>query len=275
MTKRDRLHHWAIGITFGVVVIYLLLLVVLVRDSLPALSWAFIVRPPEELRPGGGVGPELLNTLSMVGLALGILVPLALGVSVATSEHYRGHRWIDNVTQLSRVFISLPGVVIGLVAYRILIAQWGWPLSVMSGVLVLVVMNWPLLATIAGDAFRAVPETVRDASLALGATEVQTWRRAVLPSSLPELASGLGLVAARMVGESAALIFTAGVNVAPHWGLWAPGETLAVHLWYIRTEGLMPDAAGQAAATGVILVVLVAGILWVTQKLATWLKDRH
>ncbi|MDA8193610.1 MAG: ABC transporter permease subunit [Thermaerobacter sp.] len=269
------LHRAALGLAGVTGLVYAAMLASLLRDGWPLLSWRFLLGLPRELEAGGGVAPEILNTFSMVMMAMAVIAPLGLAVAVQRVEYGRDVWWTRELDRWSRVFLSVPGIVVGLVAYRVLVAELGWPVSILTGTVALAVLNWPFVAVSAGDALAGVPESLREGSLALGTTRWQTWLFAVLPEALPSLVNGLGLAAARMIGESAALIFTAGVNVSPHWGLAAPGETLAVHLWYIRTEGLMPDATGQAAATGIVLLGLVIALLWASQRLALWLERRH
>ncbi|MCL8206659.1 MAG: ABC transporter permease subunit [Actinomycetia bacterium] len=245
----------------------------LVVRAMPVLSWRFLLEPARELEPGGGVGPELVNTLVMVGGALATSVPLGLAAAILRVEYLRAGRWAEALETAATLLAALPSVVVGLGVFVFLVGGLHWPFSRLTGTVALFVLNVPWVAQTAMAALARVPDTLREASLALGATRFQTVVRVVLPWAWPALATGIGIGAARLLGESAALIFSAGVN-AGGGGIWAPGATLAVHLWYVRTEGLMPDADHVAAATGVVLLALVSLGLALGYGLAAMLSRR-
>lgn len=256
-----------------VLILFIAIIGDLVWQSLGVLSWHFLWNPPSETAPGG-IGPELLNTLVMVGMASLISVPLGLAGAIFRVEYGGSPGFLKVFDRVRYTFLSLPTIVIGLLVYQWVVVGLGWPLSIRSGIVALVVMNWPFVVNIGIEALGGVPDADRETSMALGATRAQTLWRIVFPSALPALVAGLGVSTARLLGESAALIFTAGINVAVHWSWSTPGETLAVHLWYLRTESLAPHANAEAAGTGVVLLGLVALVLYLTQKIAHWLKPR-
>jgi phosphate transport system permease protein len=247
----------------------------LVVTALPVLSWHFVLAAPSHRAPGGGVGPLLGNTVYEVTVALAVSVPVGLGAAILRAE-YLSAAWGTALEATADVLASLPSVVVGLGLFLLLIDLAHWPFSRLSGMAALVVLNTPWVAATAMRLLAAVPTAWREASWALGATRLQTLVRVVLPSLVPGLAATVGLGAARMAGESAALLYTAGTNgpATGGLGLWLPGGTLAVHLFYVRTEGLMPDADGVAAATGVVLLLLVAAWLAAGQALARWWAHR-
>ena len=192
----------------------------------------------------------------MVALAECFSVPLGLATAVWLSEFAPPSPILHRLERILIGFQSIPAIVVGLVAYQLLIGRMGWPLSVGTGTVALAALNVPQVVVFSRLAMGAVPESLREGSYALGATSLQTVWRMVLPASLASLVDQLGLSVARLVGETALLIFTAGINVGPRWGWFQPGETLAIHLWYVRTEGLMPDRASVSAQTGILLVAL-------------------
>ena len=266
-------HRLALVGTLFVLALFLGIIGDLVWKSLGLWSWHFLWSPPSEMGRGG-IGPELLNTLIMVGVASVISLPIGLAAAVFRVEYGGSPGFLKIFDRVRFTWMSLPTIVIGLLVYQWVVVGLGWPLSIRSGIVALVVMNWPFVVNIGVDALAGVPDASREGSLALGATRSQTLHRIVFPSALPALVAGLGMSTARLLGESAALIFTAGLNVAVHWSWSMPGETLAVHLWYLRTESLAPLANAEAAATGVVLLVLVALVLYLTQKIAHWLRPR-
>lgn len=243
----------------------------LVAQGVPHLNWHFLTAAPSEFQPRGGIGPELVNTVVMVLAAEALSWPLAWAAAIWRVEYAPRPTLVRVYDLLLMAFQSLPGIALALVLFSVLVIDWGWPLSVATGTVALAVLNWPVAAVLCQEAMARVPEAWREGSWALGATRFQTLTRIVIPAALPDLAAGLGLSLARLSGETAVLIFTAGVNVGPQWGWFEPGETLAVHLWYVRTEGLMPDRGAVAAATGTVLLALVAlGVLggrWLARRL--------
>lgn len=243
----------------------------LLMTGLSHVNWTFLTAFPQE-SGAGGIMPELVNSLVMVGLAMLVSGPLALGAAIYRREYIQSPRWGRWWDRYRQVFLSVPSVVVGLFIYQVAIDWWRWPVSVMTGTLALIWINWPWAVTVADEAIRQVADSYRDASLALGANRVQMLRTVVLPVAMPNLIQAAGMAAARLLGESAALIMTAGVNVSPHFSLWGPGETLAVHLWYIRSEGLMPNRDALAAATGIVLLGLIGVLLWSSRRIARWFE---
>ena len=252
---------WALGGAAAVLMAWVVLGIVV--EAAPLLGFGLWARDAATFLP------LIENTLYMVGTALVVSVPLGLAAAVARTEYLPGPRgrWLQGVAAL---LASLPSVVVGLGLFLLLVDAWHLPVSRLTGMVALVVINLPWVAASTMSLLSAVPENLRDASLALGGTRLQTALRVVLPRALPALVSGLGVGGARMLGESAALLYTAGINAAPGagWNLMAPGGTLAVHLFYMRTESLAPDANGVAAVTGVILLALLAVLLLLGHALA-------
>ena len=266
MRRGWRAHSIALVLALLGMGVFLAIVVSLIQEGLPAISWRFLTG----WSTSESIGPELLNTLVMVGMTLIVTIPLGLMTAIYQEEyHYNPAK--KRVATLSRVratLLSAPTIVVALVVYRIAVGWWHWPVSVLTGVLTLSVINWPFLATLSAQALRGVPDSYRQASLALGASRLQTTRGVVLPAALGFLVEGWGLAFARLAGESAALIVTAGVNVSRHWSLFGPGETLAVHIWYIRTEGVSLNRGAEAAATGVVLMALIAVVVWAFGRLS-------
>lgn len=270
--RRGRRVH-AIALALGLLggLVFLAIVASLIQEGLPVISWRFLTG----WSTSESIGPELLNTVVMVGMTLIVTIPLGLMTAIY-QEEYRQNPAKKRVVTVSRVrstLLSAPTIVVALVVYRIAVGWWHWPVSVLTGVLTLSVINWPFLATISLQALQGVPDSYREASLALGASRFQTTRGVVLPAALGFLVEGWGLAFARLAGESAALIVTAGVNVSRHWSLFGPGETLAVHIWYIRTEGVSFNRGAEAAATGVVLMALIAVVVWAFGRLSRLLGN--
>ncbi|NMP22140.1 ABC transporter permease subunit [Sulfobacillus sp. DSM 109850] len=249
---------------------FVLVLASVLLNGWPDLTWHFLSSWPDAAAGGDGILPELINTTVMVGLALVITAPLGLMVAVYQTEYRQRRR--PPLERVRGTWLAAPTIVIGLVVYRVAVGWFHWPISLLTGTLALAVINWPFMVSISESALGGVPASYRQASLALGASRFETVVRVVIPAAAAPLIEGLGMAAARMAGESAALIVTAGINVSRHWGLLAPGETLAVHIWYLRTEGLAAGRDAASAATGVVLLTLVTVVLWISRRIARWFE---
>jgi phosphate transport system permease protein len=224
------------------------------------ISWKFLTSPPSEIETGGGIGPELFNTFYILILSLAFSLPVGLGAGIYLAE-YAKKTWLTDLVRLSTESLaSVPSVVFGLFGSIIFVTAFKLGFTILGGAATLALLNLPVLVRVTEEAIRAVPFSYREASYSLGATKWQTVYRVILPSALPALITGVNLVAGRALGESAILIFTAGLSVSRKlfdFSLMAPGETLAVHLWYVRSEGLVSDANAIANGSAAVLILVV------------------
>lgn len=254
---------WLIG--FAILGILVWFLYKILSAGLPHLSWDFITGRPKELTSGGGVGPMLFNSFYILILSLLFSVPFGIGAGIWLAEYAKKNWFTDLVRLSTEMLASVPSIVFGLFGMLVFVTVFGLGFSIIGGALTLALLNLPVLVRVTEETLRAVPQSYREASLALGATKWQTIRLVLIPASLAGLVTGVTLVAGRALGESAILIFTAGTSVsrhAPELDPFAVGETLAVHLWYVRSEALVPDALqiAEGAAALLVLVVLIMNL---------------
>lgn len=263
-------------IAFLIVCVLAGLLGYILVKGLPEISWKFLSTPPQSFQAGGGIAPELWNSFYMLVITMIISVPIAIGAGIYMSE-YAKQNWItDFVRTMIEVLSSLPSIVVGLFGFLVFVIQMGWSFSVLSGALTLTIFNLPLLIRVVEDALRSIPDAQREAGLALGLSRWETITRVLVPAALPAIITGVILGAGRVFGEAAALIFTAGQSTPildfANWNpfsatsplnIFRPAETLAVHIWKINGEGVMPDAAAvsDGASAVLILSVLIFNIL--------------
>jgi phosphate transport system permease protein len=228
------------------------------RDHLPR----FLISLPSETHAGGGVGPEIFNTIYFAILSTAITLPIGVGAAVYLARFARSQRFVGAVRMALDTLASLPSIVYGLFGFLVFVVQMKAGYSLFAGAFVLALLNLPLVVGIAEESMHAVPRELDEASLALGATPVQTALRVTLPYAWPGILSALVLSIGRVFAESAPLIMTAGTTIsrANAYSLnpFRGGETLAVHLWYVNSAGLAPDRADVSAGTAAVLVVLVA-----------------
>jgi phosphate transport system permease protein len=241
------------------------------RDHLPR----FLLSLPSETHAGGGIGPEIFNTLYFAVLSTAVTLPLGVGAAIYLAKFARAKRLVA-VTRLALgTLSSLPSIVYGLFGFLLFVVTMHAGYSLLAGAFVLALLNLPLVVSIAEQSLRAVPRELEDASLALGATDVETVMLVSLPHAWPGILSAMVLSIGRVFAESAPLIMTAGTTISrsnaysldPLRG----GETLAVHLWYVNSAGLSPDKADVSAGTAAILVVLVVTTNLMAAQIATWM----
>jgi phosphate transport system permease protein len=227
------------------------------RDHLPR----FLIALPSETTAGGGVGPEIFNTIYFAVLSTAITMPIGVGAAVYLARFAKSARFVGAVRTALDTLASLPSIVYGLFGFLVFVVQMRAGYSLFAGAFVLALLNLPLVVGIAEESLHAVPRELDEASLALGATPVQTAIRVTLPYAWPGILSALVLSIGRVFAESAPLIMTAGTTIsrANAYSLnpFRGGETLAVHLWYVNSAGLAPDRAEVSAGTAAVLVVLV------------------
>lgn len=249
---------WAAG--FLVLAILVAFLGYILYKGMPMLSLHFIFGKSSDLTAGGGVGAQLFNSFYLLFLSLAVSVPVAVGAGVYLAEYAR-ENWLTRFIRLStECLATVPSIVLGLFGMIIFVNFMGLGFSILGGALTLVLLNLPMLVRVTEESIRTVPAYYREASLALGATKLQTILRVILPTALPGIITGITLTAGRALGETAILIFTAGTTVSRYMydtDVFAAGETLAVHLWYLMSAGLVPDRDAVANGIGAILIFTI------------------
>lgn len=202
--------------------------------------------------------PAIINTLEMTVLALLFAVPLGIGAAIYMTEYAgRGNKLVKLVGVTSETLSGIPSIVYGLFGSLFFVKSLGMGLSLIAGALTLAIMILPLIMRTTEEALRAVPDSYREGSFGLGAGKLRTVMKVVLPSAVPGILSGVILGIGRIVGESAALIFTAGTVAEVADSLFDSSRTLAVHMYTISGEGLYIN---QTYATAVVLLVIVIAI---------------
>ena len=199
--------------------------------------------------------PALINTVTMIIMALLIAVPAGLGAAVYMTEYAaRGSRLVKAVGVTAETLAGIPSIIFGLFGYMFFLTALKWGYSVMAGACTLAMMIVPLMIRTAQEALMAVPDAYREGSFGLGAGRLRTVFRVVLPSAAPGILAGVILSVGRIAGETAALLYTSGTVAKIPANLMESGRTLAVHMYVLSSEGLYIN---QAYATAVVLLLLV------------------
>lgn len=217
--------------------------------------------------------PALINTLCMTGLALLFAVPLGVGSAIYLTEYARkGNKFVHLVRITTEVLSGIPSIIYGLFGLLFFVTALHWGMSLLAGAATLAIMVLPVIMRTTEEALQAVPDPYREGSFGLGAGRLATVFKVILPSAAPGIFAGIILAIGRIVGEVAALIYTAGTIASiPNFGGEAFGavfdstRTLAVHMYVLASEGLHIN---ETYATAVVLLVVVAGINFLSTRIA-------
>lgn len=216
--------------------------------------------------------PAIINTITMVLMTLLIAVPFGIGSAIYLTEYAkRGNKVVPVIRMTTETLSGIPSIVYGLFGYMAFVRWLDWEYSLMAGIITLAIMILPLIMRTTEEALLAVPDSYREGSYGLGAGRLRTIFRVVLPSAMPGILSGVILGVGRIVGETAALIYTAGSVTGVPDSLMSSGRTLAVHMYALLSEGLYTD---EAYATAVVLLVLVFIINRLSAYVANKIQNR-
>ncbi|MBQ9961395.1 MAG: phosphate ABC transporter permease PstA [Firmicutes bacterium] len=217
--------------------------------------------------------PAIINTVIMTVLSLAMAVPLGIFSAIYLVEYSRkGNKLVKVIRITAETLSGIPSIVYGLFGYILFVITLGWGYTLLSGAITLAIMILPLIIRTTEEALIAVPDSFREGSFGLGAGKLRTVFKIVLPSAVPGILAGVILAIGRIVGESAALIFTAGTNPAVPDSLFASTRTLSVHMYALLSEGLYTP---QAYATAVVLLVVVIGINALSGAVAKKLSSKR
>ena len=206
--------------------------------------------------------PALINTVIMTFFSLLIAVPLGIFSAIFLVEYSgKGNKFVDVIRITTETLSGIPSIVYGLFGMLFFVSALKWGYSLLAGACTLAIMILPLIMRTTEEALKSVPDTYREGSFGLGAGKLRTVFRVVLPSAVPGILAGIILAVGRIVGETAALIYTAGTVPEMVVNPMDSGRTLAIHMYNLSNEALYTN---QAYATAVVLLVLVVAINWLS-----------
>lgn len=215
------------------------------------------------------VVPALINTLITIVVTLLIAVPIGIFSAVYMTEYAkRGNKLVKVVRLMSETLSGIPSIVFGLFGYLFFVVACKFDYSLLAGSLTLAIMVLPTIMTTTEEALRSIPDSYREGSFGLGAGKLRTVFRVILPSAIPGILAGVILSIGRIIGETAALIYTAGSVAKVPDSLMGSGRTLAVHMYVLFNEGLSME---QAYGTAVILLLLVLAVNLLSNFIASTL----
>jgi phosphate transport system permease protein len=242
-----------------VLAILLILLQDIIINGLPALSWEFLTQPPKDLGRAGGIFPAIVGTLYLVGGAILIALPLGMGAAIFLVEYTTEGR----ITGIIRTGVDLlngtPSIVFGLFGFAFIVLFLNFGVSMIAGQITLSLMVLPTVIRTTEESLKSIPSSLREGSLALGATKWQTIRNVVLPPAVPGIVTGAILSIGRAAGETAPIMFTAVVfssRFLPD-SVFQPVMALPYHLFILATN--VPGASTNKYGTALVLLIIVVG----------------
>lgn len=234
------------------------------------LNFDFLTTRSSAIGSGGGIRDQLFNSFYILFITMLFTVPLGVGGGVYMAEYAPQNKVTDFIRTCIEVLSSLPSIVIGMFGLLMFVNLTGWGYTIIGGALALTVFNLPVMVRVTEDALRSVPKDQKEASLALGVTKWHTVKTVLIPGAIPSIITGAILASGRVFGEAAALLFTAGLSTPrldfTNWSpfsdtsplnIFRPAETLAVHIWNVNTQGIIPDAEAIANGASAVLVISV------------------
>jgi phosphate transport system permease protein len=250
------------------IAVMVLILFQILKEGLPVLHLHFFLDSPKEMGREGGIFPTIIGTFALTAVAIFFATPLGLGTAIFLRE-YTGESRVSHIIRFGTDCLAgVPSIIFGLFGFVffVIYLNMGW--SILSGGLTLAAMILPTIISTTEEAIKAVPYSYREVSYSLGGTKWQTVAHAVLPNALPGIFTGIILSVGRSIGETAAVILTAGSSLIVPTSLFSPIRTMSVHFYILAREGISME---MAYGTGAALILLVLFI----NTVANWLLNRY
>ena len=259
------------GLTAALVIF---LIAFVLMEGLPEISWKFLTTAPSYLNGTVGILPDILNTLYIVLATIVLVVPLGVGAAVYLTEYASNRRVVTVIEYAAETLSGIPSIIYGLVGMLVFCELFGLGKSMLAGALTLVIMNLPTVLRTTQESLKTVPQSYREGAFGLGAGKWRVIRTVVLPGCVDGVVTGCILSVGRILGESAALLFTAGfahVLFGLFDGLMNSGATLTVALYFYAKE----DAEfGVAFAIAAILMLLTLAINLTADLVSAYFRRR-
>lgn len=267
-TEQKVIQYLLYFFTSVAIIVLIFILTVILKNGLPQLNLKFLTKNPADMGREGGIFSTILATAFLTFIAILVATPLGVGTAIYLTEYTLEGRVTRIIRFGAECLAGIPSIIFGLFGFILFVnkLKFGW--SVLSGGLTLAFMILPTIIRTSEEAIKAVPQTYRLVSFSLGSTRWQAITRVVLPSAIPGIMTGIILSIGRSIGETAAVIFTAGSALRVPTSIFSSSRTMAVHFYILAKEGVsMPKAYGTAA-------VLVISILFIN-LLTYYLMDKY
>jgi phosphate transport system permease protein len=246
---------WAMTVVTVAILVFIIFFIL--RKGLPAINVDFLTKNPVDMGKGGGIFSTVIGTVVLTALAILIATPLGVGTAIYLTEY----TWENTLTRVIRFgaecLAGIPSIIFGLFGFILFVTKLGFGWSILSGGLTLAFMILPTLIRTSEEAIKSVPASYRQVSFSLGGTKWQTVTRVVLPSALPGIVTGIILSVGRSIGETAAVIFTAGSALRIPTSLFSSSRTMSVHFYILAREGI---SMSRAYGTAAILIIAILAV---------------
>ncbi len=239
------------------VVILAIIIFYILINGIRHINIEFLTERSLDMGRKGGIFPFIVSTVYITMVSLAISVPVGIGAAIFLTEYARQGRFINIVRFCTETLAGIPSIIFGLSGFVFFVIFLGFGWSVLSGGLTLACMVLPTIVRTSEEAIKTVPVSYREGSLALGATKWQTIVKVVLPGSIPGIITGVILSIGRAIGETAAVILTAGSSLRTPVSVLDPARSMSVHLYILTMEGISNE---KAFATATVLIILVIAI---------------
>ena len=237
--------------------------------GIPNVTWQFLTTVTSTTAKTYGILGNIVNTLYIIVITLLIATPLGVGAAIYLNEYAKPGRIVRAIEFTTETLSGIPSIIFGLFGMVFFGTTLGFDYSILTGAFTLTLMILPLITRTTQEALKTVPDSYRSGALGIGATKWYMIRTILLPSAMPGILTGIILAIGRIVGETAALMYTAGTVAEMPKSVMSSTRTLSVHMYTLASEGLHIDAA---YATAVVLLVVVLLINWVSGRVAKMIK---
>lgn len=259
--NEEKIFFWIFRL-LGMMVIALLLWILgfVIWNGIEVIDWQFLTQPPSEGMTGGGIFPAIVGTIYLVIGSMIVAFPIGVMSAIYTAEYAGNGKIIRFIRVMTNNLSGIPSIVFGLFGMALFVNTLGWGDSIIAGSFTLGLLALPVVIRTTEEALQAIPDTYRMASLALGATKLQTIRKVILPMAFPNIITGLILSIGRVSGETAPILFTAAAYFLPKLpeSIFDQVMALPYHLYVIATSGTNIEASRPIAyGTALVLIVIV------------------
>jgi len=258
-SSKDRLIYAMFWLS-GLIIVGILVSIIgyVIIKGISSINLEFILQAPRHAGAEGGIFTTIIGTLYLTLLALLLAVPIGVGAAIYLEEYAHSQSKFAYLVNLTaETLAGIPSIIFGLFGFVFLVIflNLGW--SVLSGGITLAIMILPTITRTAQEAILTLPQEYRENSLALGASKWQTIQKVILPFALPGIGTGVILSIGRAVGETAALILTAGSSLGMPVSIFDPARTMSVHLYMLAMEGISMERAFGTAFLVVVLIIII------------------
>lgn len=260
-----------------IVGILIIILAFIIIKGASVLNWDFIITPPTDGMKGGGIWPAIVGTFYLMAGSAIFAFPLGIMSGIYMHEYARSGRLVRFIRMMTNNLAGIPSIVFGLFGMSLFVNFFGFGDSILAGSLTLGLLALPLVIRTTEEALKAIPDSFREASLALGATKLQTIRRVILPMAMPNIITGLILALGRVSGETAPILFTCAAYFLPQLPQSVFDQCMALpyHLYVLATSGTdMEKQIPIAYGTALVLIIIILLVNLLANTLRNYFQNK-